>query len=77
MFNENTPYEILKKIQPDVLVKGADYKEKDVVGKEFAGQLKFVDYMNGYSTTNIIEKIRNCNNNEIKHKKSNNGEHRG
>ena len=57
-FGEDTPYELIKMIQPDVLVKGGDYEGKSVVGTEFAGELKLVDFVDGKSTTKTIEKIQ-------------------
>ena len=57
-FSEDTPYELIKMIQPDVLVKGGDYEGKEVVGTEFAGKLKLVDFVDGKSTTKTIEKIQ-------------------
>ena len=57
-FGEDTPYELIKMIQPDVLVKGGDYKGKDVVGTEFASELKLVDFVDGKSTTKTIQKIQ-------------------
>ena len=57
-FGEDTPYELIKMIQPDVLVKGGDYEGKEVVGTEFALELKLVDFVDGKSTTKTIEKIQ-------------------
>ena len=57
-FEEDTPYELIKMISPDVLVKGGDYEGKSVVGTEFAGELKLVDFVDGKSTTKTIEKIQ-------------------
>lgn len=57
-FSEDTPYELIKMIRPDILVKGGDYEGKEVVGTEFAGKLKLVDFVNGKSTTKTIEKIQ-------------------
>ena len=57
-FIEDTPYNLIKMIAPDVLVKGGDYEGKDVVGTEFAGELKLVDFVDGKSTTKTIEKIQ-------------------
>ena len=57
-FSEDTPYELIKMIAPDVLVKGGDYEGKDVVGTEFANELKLVDFVDGKSTTKTIEKIQ-------------------
>ena len=59
-FEEDTPYELIKMIKPDTLVKGGDYKGKDVVGTEFAGELKLVDFVEGKSTTSTIQKIQGC-----------------
>ena len=57
-FSEDTPLELIKMIQPDILVKGGDYEGKEVVGTEFAGELKLVDFVDGKSTTKTIEKIK-------------------
>ncbi|MBA1432122.1 MAG: D-glycero-beta-D-manno-heptose-7-phosphate kinase [Epsilonproteobacteria bacterium] len=57
-FEEDTPYELIKMIAPDVLVKGGDYEGKAVVGTEFANELKLVDFVDGKSTTKTIEKIQ-------------------
>ncbi len=57
-FGEETPYELIRMLKPDVLVKGGDYKGKKVVGTEFAGELKLVDFVEGKSTTSTIEKIQ-------------------
>ena len=61
IFDEDTPYELIKKIQPDVLVKGGDYKPEEVVGKDIVeargGQLELISFVEGKSTTNIIKKI--------------------
>ncbi len=58
IFDEDTPYEIIKKIRPHVLVKGGDYKIDEVVGREFAQEVKILPYLKGFSTTNIIKKIK-------------------
>ncbi|MEW6102203.1 MAG: adenylyltransferase/cytidyltransferase family protein [bacterium] len=59
VFDEKDPVNIIRKIKPDVLVKGGDWKEDKVKGKEFAGCVKIVEYLKDWSTTKIIEKIRN------------------
>ena len=60
-FGDDTPYEVISKIKPDILVKGADYKEEDVVGRDvveaYGGKVVLVPYMDGRSTTRIINKI--------------------
>lgn len=61
IFGEDTPYELIKKIQPDVLVKGGDYKPEEVVGRDIVegrgGKLELIKFVDGKSTTNIINKI--------------------
>ncbi|MDX1809437.1 MAG: D-glycero-beta-D-manno-heptose-7-phosphate kinase [Sulfurospirillaceae bacterium] len=57
-FEEDTPYELISAIRPDVLVKGGDYKGKEVVGSDIAKEVRLVDFVDGKSTTSIIEKAR-------------------
>ena len=57
IFNEDTPYKLIAAIKPDILIKGADWKGKSVVGEDLVKKLEFVKYIKGFSTTNIIEKI--------------------
>jgi len=61
IFSEETPHELIKMIEPDVLVKGGDYEGKAVVGTEFAKELKLVDFVDGKSTTRTIERIKESN----------------
>ena len=61
IFSDETPYELIKMIKPTVLVKGGDYEGKAVVGTEFAGELKLVDFVDGKSTTRTIERIQKDN----------------
>jgi rfaE bifunctional protein nucleotidyltransferase chain/domain len=62
LFDEETPYELIKKIQPDVLVKGGDYKPEEVVGRDLMeqnnGSVELVKFVEGFSTSNIITKIQ-------------------
>lgn len=58
IFDELTPYELIKEISPSVLVKGADYEGKEVVGSEFAKEVRLLEFVEGKSTTNIIKKIK-------------------
>jgi len=60
-FAEETPHDLIKMLRPDVLVKGGDYAGKQVVGSEFAGELKLVEFVEGKSTTSTIEKIQKGN----------------
>lgn len=64
IFEEETPYELIKLVNPDVLVKGGDYEGKEVVGQDIAKELKLVQFVDGKSTTNTIKRIENakCNN---------------
>ena len=59
IFEEDTPYELIKKIEPDVLVKGKDYEGKKVVGSDIVKEVKLIDFVEGRSTTAIIERIQN------------------
>jgi D-beta-D-heptose 7-phosphate kinase / D-beta-D-heptose 1-phosphate adenosyltransferase len=56
IFNEETPYNLIKRINPDIIVKGGDYKSDDVVGNDVA-KVKIFNYIDGYSTTKILETI--------------------
>ena len=58
IFDEDTPYDLIKKIQPNILVKGSDYKDKQVVGEDIAEELVLVDFIVGKSSTKTIEKIK-------------------
>jgi D-beta-D-heptose 7-phosphate kinase/D-beta-D-heptose 1-phosphate adenosyltransferase len=59
IFEEETPYELIKLIQPNILVKGGDYEGKDVVGQDIAQELRLVQFVDGKSTTKIIQRIQN------------------
>lgn len=60
-FEEDTPLELIRFIQPDILVKGADYKVEDIVGydivKARGGEVVTIDLTQGYSTTSILSKL--------------------
>jgi rfaE bifunctional protein nucleotidyltransferase chain/domain len=58
LFNEATPYELITLIQPDVLVKGGDWKKEDIIGSDIAKETLSIPYIEGISTTDIIERIR-------------------
>lgn len=57
LFSEETPHELIKNIEPDILVKGGDYEGKSVVGAEFAKELRLVQFVDGKSTTATITRI--------------------
>lgn len=62
LFNEDTPLELIQFVQPDVLVKGSDYKPEDIVGydivKAKGGVVATVQLVDGFSTTKLIEKLK-------------------
>lgn len=62
LFDEDTPYELIKAVRPDVLVKGADYKPEEIVGYDvvtaYGGKVETVDLVEGYSTTGMIESMK-------------------
>ncbi|MGD9971102.1 MAG: D-glycero-beta-D-manno-heptose-7-phosphate kinase [Sulfuricurvum sp.] len=60
IFDENTPYELIRIVRPDVLVKGGDYESKEVVGSDLSGETRLVQFVEGKSTTSIICKIKEC-----------------
>lgn len=57
IFEEETPYNLIRALSPDVLVKGGDYTEDTVVGREFAGEVVILPFVEGYSTTRYIDTI--------------------
>ena len=57
IFEEETPYDLIKQVKPDIIVKGGDYKIKDVVGNDLA-EVKIFNYIPGYSTTKILEESK-------------------
>lgn len=62
LFDEDTPHELIKLVQPDVLVKGSDYAPEDIVGYDVVkakdGEVVAIDFLEGHSTTQLIDKIR-------------------
>ena len=63
IFHDDNPLKLIKDINPDILFKGADYKNKEIIGSEFiiknGGKVELIDILNGYSTTNIIKNSSN------------------
>ncbi|MDP2938324.1 MAG: D-glycero-beta-D-manno-heptose 1-phosphate adenylyltransferase, partial [Candidatus Omnitrophota bacterium] len=61
LFKEDTPLKVIKTLKPDILVKGADWDKKDIVGSDFVlsrgGEVITIKLSKGYSTTDIIKKI--------------------
>ena len=66
LFDEDTPYELIKTIQPDILVKGGDYTIENVVGRDVVeargGRVELIQFVEGKSTSNIINKINTQSN---------------
>ncbi len=64
LFGEDTPLNLIKKIRPDVLVKGADWKKSEIAGsgivRSRGGKVAAVKYLKGYSTTKLLERISRC-----------------
>lgn len=58
LFNEETPYELIKEVRPDVLVKGADWKKEDIVGNDIVKEVRTIPFVEGISTSTIIKKIQ-------------------
>jgi len=63
LFGEETPKDLIAYLLPDILVKGSDYAVTDIVGAdtviENGGEVKTIDLVDGFSTSNLIERIKN------------------
>ncbi len=61
VFDEDTPIELIKKVKPDVLVKGGDWSPEQIVGSDFVlargGEVRSLKFVDGFSSTGVIEKI--------------------
>jgi D-beta-D-heptose 7-phosphate kinase/D-beta-D-heptose 1-phosphate adenosyltransferase len=57
VFGEETPIKLIKALKPDILVKGADYRNSTVVGAEFAGRVALIPLLKGRSTTRLAGKL--------------------
>lgn len=57
IFNEDTPWEVLNEIRPNILVKGGDYTVEQVVGRELVDKVKIIDFVDGYSSSKIIDQM--------------------
>ena len=60
VFHETTPYSLIKVVKPDILVKGGDWKKEDIVGADLVPEVHSLPYVEGISTTAIVERIRNA-----------------
>jgi D-beta-D-heptose 7-phosphate kinase/D-beta-D-heptose 1-phosphate adenosyltransferase len=54
IFEEDTPINLIRNIQPDIIVKGGDYKKEEVIGNDIC-DVRIFDYIEGYSTSKIIK----------------------
>ncbi len=64
-FQEDTPYNLIDAIKPDILVKGGDYTKDEIVGADIVedngGELKILDFLPGYSSSDLIKRIQKLN----------------
>jgi D-beta-D-heptose 7-phosphate kinase/D-beta-D-heptose 1-phosphate adenosyltransferase len=58
IFDEDTPYELIREVQPDILVKGSDWAKKDIVGADIAKDVQTVPLTEGISTSVIVDRIQ-------------------
>lgn len=62
LFDEDTPLELIEEVNPQVLVKGSDYKTNEIVGHQIVtkngGEVRTIDFLEGFSTTKIVEEAR-------------------
>lgn len=62
IFSEDTPANLIASLKPDILIKGADWKGKEIAGadvvRENGGKVELIKYLNGLSTSNIVKKIK-------------------
>jgi D-beta-D-heptose 7-phosphate kinase/D-beta-D-heptose 1-phosphate adenosyltransferase len=57
LFDEETPFELLRQIKPNILVKGGDYKLNEIIGRDIVDEVKIIPFVRGKSTSSIIDKI--------------------
>jgi D-beta-D-heptose 7-phosphate kinase/D-beta-D-heptose 1-phosphate adenosyltransferase len=62
IFNEETPYKVIRRLRPDILVKGADWGSGQIVGRDLVeaagGRVVRLPLVKGYSTTRLLERLR-------------------
>ena len=65
LFDEDTPYNLIQTVQPDILVKGADYQADEIVGSDIVklkgGKIITLEFLPNFSTSAMIEKVVICN----------------
>ena len=62
IFDEDTPYNLIKQVRPDIIVKGGDYQKEDIIGKDIVegkgGRVEIFPFVGNYSTTSLAQKIK-------------------
>jgi len=58
VFHEDTPYELIKTLRPDILVKGGDWEKSDIVGSDLVEDTRSLPFHEGRSTSSIIHRIK-------------------
>ena len=58
IFDEKTPYNLIKQLKPDIIVKGGDYRKEDVVGHDIA-EVRIFNFVEGYSTSKVLKAQEN------------------
>jgi D-beta-D-heptose 7-phosphate kinase/D-beta-D-heptose 1-phosphate adenosyltransferase len=62
LFEEDTPYQLIKDVQPDILIKGADWKDREIIGSDIVkakgGKIELISYIEGLSTTQTIHQLQ-------------------
>ena len=58
LFNEDTPLKLIKRVKPDILVKGADWAKEDIIGNDIVKEIHTIPFVKGVSTSKIIRKIK-------------------
>ena len=59
IFDEDTPYELIKELEPNIIVKGGDYTVDTVIGNDLVNDVKIIPIVEGRSTTETIERVKN------------------
>ena len=59
IFDEDTPYNVIKLLQPDIIVKGGDYCVENIVGAQYCKEVKIFNYIHNKSTSLVVSKIKN------------------